>query len=92
MCSKLAKTSSFRAVPPFSNVETGMDSPPAVYDRDFYRDLIQLDEDLSRGDVIEVSTGLDNTTMRRQLKHFCKHNLGINLDVVKYFVVKFGWD
>lgn len=64
---------------------------PAVYDREFYSEVVRLDEDIQRGRV-DVPTGLDVVTMRRQLDWFCRNDLGFILDDISLFASKFGWE
>ena len=64
---------------------------PSVYDREFYRSICQLDDDIQSGNF-DVPAGLDAGTMRRQLRFFCKHDLGFNLEFLKYFATEFGWE
>ena len=64
---------------------------PSVYDRDFYRAICELDDKIATG-VIEVPEGLDAATMHRQLRFFCKNDLGFNLAYLKYFAAEFGWE
>ena len=30
--------------------------------------------------------------MRRQLKFFCRNDLGFNLEKIRHFAMKFGWE
>ena len=64
---------------------------PSVYDRDFYRSICELDDDIQSGEF-EVPPELDASTMRRQLHFFCKNDLGFDLDFLKYFACEFGWE
>ena len=48
-------------------------------------------KDLKNGNI-EVPSDLDKDTMRRQLKFFCYHDLGFNIEHLKYFATQFGWE
>ena len=64
---------------------------PSVYDREFYRSICELDDDIKNNRVV-VPQGLDAGTMRRQLKFFCANDLGFNLEYLNYFATEFGWE
>ena len=64
---------------------------PAVYDRQFFKSIVQLDIDI-KTDNFDIPEGFDVTTMRKQLRFFCKHDLGFDIDLVSHFATKFGWE
>lgn len=64
---------------------------PAVYDKQFYKDMFELDNDIKHGNI-DVPPGLDQETMGRQLKFFCHQSVGLNIDMIHHFAVRFGWE